>query len=401
MTTAALEFTTLPGRNRSVLAARPIAAGELLLSERPIASMQLPDNQKALRTCGTCLRACGTISRQLQHATQCSTTPQLPFASAEDDLICHEVACRNKCGVIFCSASCKEAGAGAHAYLCATGRRQRALQRFEAHALAEGENFLFGARLVAEVLARADALHCASGQPRAACTTKARKVLAPFCRGVWWEISDPPDDLSPLEAASYQREVKEAAAESLRLLRALLGASAPPPDLGWLTLAEWGGILGLARQNNICCELDNPVGEVLPMLHTHAAAAAAVSGKAGAEGRALAAVLGGLPQPMPECVMGTALFDRLACINHSCAPNAEVWPSRDGSHEARLVARRAIAAGDEVTISYIDANQRAGVRERRRELCEYGFVCACAKCEAEAGWQRRLRPRVARVGEGI
>ena len=99
--------------------------------------------------------------------------------------------------------------------------------------------------------------------------------------------------------------------------------------------------------------------------------------------------------------MGTALFDRLACINHSCAPNAEVWPSRDGSHEARLVARRAIAAGDEVTISYIDANQRAGVRERRRELCEYGFVCACAKCEAEAGWQRRLRPRVARVGEGI
>ena len=33
-----------------------------------------------------------------------------------------------------------------------------------------------------------------------------------------------------------------------------------------------------------------------------------------------------------------------------------------------------------MTISYIDSNERANVRERRAELAEYGFVCACAKC---------------------
>jgi hypothetical protein len=38
-----------------------------------------------------------------------------------------------------------------------------------------------------------------------------------------------------------------------------------------------------------------------------------------------------------------------------------------------------------VTISYIDSNERANVRERRAELAEYGFVCACAKCAREAG----------------
>ena len=38
-----------------------------------------------------------------------------------------------------------------------------------------------------------------------------------------------------------------------------------------------------------------------------------------------------------------------------------------------------------MTISYIDSNERANVRERRAELAEYGFVCACAKCAREAG----------------
>ena len=69
-------------------------------------------------------------------------------------------------------------------------------------------------------------------------------------------------------------------------------------------------------------------------------------------------------------------------------------PAPSGAAEALLVARRPIAPSEEITISYIDANQRAGVAERRRELAEYGFECQCDKCEREAGWQRRLRPRV-------
>ena len=49
------------------------------------------------------------------------------------------------------------------------------------------------------------------------------------------------------------------------------------------------------------------------------------------------------------------------------------------------MARGDIARGAEVTISYIDCNERANVRERRAELAEYGFMCACAKCAREAG----------------
>ena len=62
-------------------------------------------------------------------------------------------------------------------------------------------------------------------------------------------------------------------------------------------------------------------------------------------------------------------------------------------HRATLVATRRILRGEEVFISYIDENERAGVTRRRALLCGYGFTCDCGKCTSEEAWQRRLRPR--------
>ena len=63
--------------------------------------------------------------------------------------------------------------------------------------------------------------------------------------------------------------------------------------------------------------------------------------------------------------------------------------------EATLIATRAIAPGDEILISYIDDNERESVDKRRASLRDYGFTCDCPKCEQEAAWRRRLRPRPA------
>lgn len=383
----ALNFTTLPGRGRAVTAARQISPDEQLLCERPVASMQLPDNAELVKVCRNCLRPLGTVSGQLQHAAGLRTAPELPLADDEDDVICEEVRCRHGSSATFCSKACEsEANAGFHRYFCATrGPRLAALKAFERHAMEEGENFLFGARLVSEVLARADALH--RKRPRsdvASCTAEARKVLAPFCRGLWWEIAEPPEGLTSAEVAGFRKEMRHAASESLALLRKLLVECGEPTSrLSWLDLKEWGGMLGVARQNNICCELYNPTSEVVPMLRYHAAVVPSP---------ALDTLLARLPRRVPD-VMGTALYSRIACINHSCAPNAEVRPAPSGCAEALVVATRPIAPGAEVTISYIDANQRASVSERRRELVEYGFVCACEKCEQEVQWKRRLRRR--------
>ena len=47
----------------------------------------------------------------------------------------------------------------------------------------------------------------------------------------------------------------------------------------------------------------------------------------------MGALLEALPQ-VPECVLGTALYDRIACFNHSCAPNAHVRFDQSGSYTA-------------------------------------------------------------------
>lgn len=80
-------------------------------------------------------------------------------------------------------------------------------------------------------------------------------------------------------------------------------------------------------------------------------------------------------------VEGTAFFALQSCCNHSCAPNAAA--EGDPSGEARLVAARRIAKGEEVTISYVE-EKGVGLEERRAALGAYGFECGCDRCAAEA-----------------
>eukprot|EP00850_Spirogloea_muscicola_P019088 SM000183S03982 [mRNA] locus=s183:115366:117396:+ [translate_table: standard] len=107
-------------------------------------------------------------------------------------------------------------------------------------------------------------------------------------------------------------------------------------------------------------------------------------------------------------VARTAFYVLQSCVNHSCEPNAHafkraevrqlltlsygyglempqaaqlgLWQDRDG--RATLLALRHIAAGEEVTISYID--ESAPWHERQAELADYGFACHCTRCEREA-----------------
>ena len=68
--------------------------------------------------------------------------------------------------------------------------------------------------------------------------------------------------------------------------------------------------------------------------------------------------------------------------NHSCAPNCEVAFAEDNA--VFVVTTRAVALGEELTISYVDASGTDD--ERREELQEtYGFECRCARCERGGG----------------
>ena len=77
---------------------------------------------------------------------------------------------------------------------------------------------------------------------------------------------------------------------------------------------------------------------------------------------------------------GTAAYLAPSLLNHSCLPNLDISFPR-GDSRLRLSAARAIAAGEQLTISYIDAD--AGHRPRQDALLGgYGFECKCEKCAA-------------------
>jgi hypothetical protein len=79
---------------------------------------------------------------------------------------------------------------------------------------------------------------------------------------------------------------------------------------------------------------------------------------------------------------GAAVFPLASGLNHSCAPNCEVAFAEDNA--VFVVTTRAVALGEELTISYVDASGTDD--ERREELQEtYGFECRCARCERGGG----------------
>jgi hypothetical protein len=76
---------------------------------------------------------------------------------------------------------------------------------------------------------------------------------------------------------------------------------------------------------------------------------------------------------------GVGLFAGIANLNHSCRPNAVVVFERDST--ATVAALRAIGAGEEVMICYIEEEQ--SLAARKADLVDYGFVCGCERCVEE------------------
>ncbi|EMD32686.1 hypothetical protein CERSUDRAFT_77079 [Gelatoporia subvermispora B] len=94
--------------------------------------------------------------------------------------------------------------------------------------------------------------------------------------------------------------------------------------------------------------------------------------------------------PLDVAAVGTVA----SRVNHSCAPNATLL-FRTGSLSMPLIATRAIAAGEQITVSYIDIFVPAV--QRQQQLAKYSFPCACVACmdsaasDARRAWIQRER----------
>ena len=82
-------------------------------------------------------------------------------------------------------------------------------------------------------------------------------------------------------------------------------------------------------------------------------------------------------------LLAFALYPSLSYFNHSCTPN--VTKTRVGqSWIFATISTRTIKVGEELCISYLGGEEVGMGREERREkLKEWGFDCACRRCEEE------------------
>lgn len=103
-----------------------------------------------------------------------------------------------------------------------------------------------------------------------------------------------------------------------------------------------------------------------------------------------------------ECETGAAIFEIAARFNHSCIPNA-FFSWNTIKHEERIYSSRAIEAGEEITLSYVDLFYEPS--QRKWELQHYGFVCGCPACvdlddaESFGAKSRERRFRLAELEE--
>ena len=295
------------------------------------------------------------------------------------------------CGARYCSGACRDAaGAGAHGVLC--GPEERTLNAF---CLEHSLNF---PRAAAAALALSLAAQQHTGGREFGSYWAAVNSLASLTLG-------PTEALPASFAASYGLMRRAVGARLGGDTEAFFGAAFP--------LRAYARLMGTLRLNafSVACPIDRPAqpqpqpapAPLVPPVLAPAppgAAAAAAAAAPGAAAPATSDAAGccstdGADAGAPSCGgeeasacasggdagsvlraaerapgAGTALYESASLLNHSCEPNLGVALS-PGAHLS-LFASRDIAAGEELTISYVDA--ALDVDTRRRALRHgYGF----------------------------
>jgi hypothetical protein len=81
---------------------------------------------------------------------------------------------------------------------------------------------------------------------------------------------------------------------------------------------------------------------------------------------------------------GAGFFPSVARTNHSCEPNVSMDFDSGNFLVSCKVGDKKIQSGQELRMSYISRPDQRTVVQRRHQLRDYLFECACAKCERES-----------------
>lgn len=274
---------------------------------------------------------------------------------------------------------------------------KRALDEFYAHARETNDIFILASQAVANMCLRAmDAQRNgipstdASPSGKAAIDSQdriedwARTPYAVIANAPWWECVATPDEYAEDEQGEveFRQTLHTLANDSLELLRhAWSDAAITFPK--FFELETYARLIGAFELNNLELVVEAPVENYFLAIDE-----APESEEKREALKITQPLLDALDKDYDIPCIGTALYSVQSGMNHDCDPNTE--PRKDENDitgACVLVARRNIAAGEEITISYIPEDLSRD--ERQDALADYGFVCRCKRCEEEFMQTRR------------
>lgn len=431
---AAIEVKPSHLHGRGIYATRAFACGECVFIEEPLRAAQHEGNkQHASAVCHHCFKYVGTVGEAIGVRLMYKARENEGFVSeltrlgitltdleklASGDVVLpasekfagpRPVPCPGGCATrVFCSDSCAHAAWNAHERLCCVGARgeamnKRALDEFYAHARETNDIFILASQAVAHMCIRAmDAqrngipsgessgdVQSTSGKatidPKECVEDWARTPYAIIANALWWDCVATPEEYADDERGEleFRQTLQTLASDSLELLRhAWSDAAMAFPT--FFELETYARLVGAFELNNLELVVEAPVENYFLAIDD-----AAESQEKCEAMKITQPLLDALDKDYDIPCLGTALYSVQSGMNHDCDPNAE--PRKDENDitgACVIVARRDIAAGEEITISYI-AHESMSRDERQDALADYGFVCRCRRCEDEILQTRR------------
>ena len=266
------------------------------------------------------------------------------------------------------------------------------------------EIFRLVVKLIATVLS-SSALSASTGgraAPSSPSSPAPSSPLFPFSlyqSSVWWDQVHPPSSFSPNSASRFRETLRSLCTEASLLIAPLFplqsASSHPLHPLLFSPLAI-ARLVSIFETNQLSLFAPSPLPTYLAFFHSLPPALQD-------------SVRSAFPAPVFSHtnaisslrVEGSGLFPIGCCLNHSCRPSC-LLVKRDHEREEEgfvdldssmsVMCVRAVAVGEEVTLSYVDEGEGEDAmswRERAEVLRDYGIVCSCERCEEEKEAEER------------
>jgi hypothetical protein len=380
--TTMFSIRQIPGKGNGVVASKNIPKNTVIFQEEPLVLAQFLHNSRFFPACSSCMRSMESTQEMVMRLAGLDTKPKLPFVDQFDHVSRPTKTFCDKCQEMYCSEQCKS-NATYHSRLCGESKIIAELKQWwqTFHYPPEEVSPMLLLRVISIILSNLDR------------GLSLEEALKP-----WMEFSGQTANESTL-IRFLDAEFDSRIQKLVQYVRLALYDERCPQLFEAASIIALLGMISRNAQGVGTSNYDAYRRFILAMPE-------------GKEKEDTLDFIDSLADPIEDIsgqftlAEGSGLYKLHKNLNHDCSPNAMItFP--ENSARLSVVTTKNIAAGEEVTISYLDivgAEQHEHIKtdeetmdedeweeedndfgqERRLKLREfYLFECTCNRCYEE------------------